>query len=62
MSKWQVWEIGKENSALLKEYPFKSQAIIYCWLNSHVMYAGRYGYILDNKVEIVEVKDETSKT
>lgn len=56
MSKWQVW--NKENTELLKEYPFKSQAVIYCWLNSHVMYAGRYGYILDDKVEIVEVKDE----
>ena len=60
MSKWQVW--SKESSTLLKEYPFKSQAIIYCWLNNNVMYAGRYGYILDDKVEIVEVTDETSKT
>ena len=55
MSKYQVWTKGK--MGLVKEYPFKLQAYIWCWLNGYVINVGRYGYALDGRVEIQEVEE-----
>lgn len=57
MSKYQVWIKGKEKMGLVKTYPYKIQAIIWCFLNKFVN-SGRGYYFLDPKVEIKEVKDE----
>jgi hypothetical protein len=60
MSTWQVLKTtGEEDdNYILKEYPYKSQAYIYCWLNGYVNYAGRYGFLLSDEVEIREVEKE----
>ena len=57
MSKYQVWTKGKGKMGLVKEYPFKLQAYIWCWLNGYVINVGRYGYALDGRVEIQEVEE-----
>lgn len=46
------------NNTIVKEYPFKLQAIIYCFLNGYVT-SGRGWYFLDDRVKISEreVKD-----
>ena len=58
MSKYQVWIINQEgNSAYLaKEYPYKIQAKIWCWLKGYVINMGKHGYSLDKKIKIQEVK------
>ena len=56
--KYQVWIKGDELTGLVKTYPFKIQAYIWCWLNGYVVNAGRYGYWLVDKVEIKEVDNE----
>ena len=40
---------------IVKVYPFKLQAYIWCWMNGYVIKAGRYGYFLNGEVEIIEV-------
>lgn len=57
MSKYQIWIKGKEDMGLVKEYPFKLQAYIWCWLNGYVISMGRYGYALNGRVEIQEVEE-----
>lgn len=54
MSIYQVWVKGKDNEGLVKIYPYKLQAYIWCWLNGYVNRASRYGYILDERVVIKE--------
>ena len=55
--KYQIWTKGKDNMGLVKTYSFKLQAYIWCWLNGYVYKAGRFGYILDERVEIWEVEE-----
>lgn len=43
------------NNAVVKEYPFKLQAVIYCFLNGYVS-TGKGWYFLNPKVRISEVK------
>lgn len=50
---YQVWLKGKENMGLVKTYPFKIQAIIWCFLNGYVN-SGRGWYFLDDRVKIQE--------
>lgn len=52
---WEIWGIGKENSGLIKKYPYKLQAYIWCWLNKFVIRVGNEFY-LDGRVKIKEVK------
>lgn len=54
---YQIWTKGKDCMGLVKTYPLKLQAYIWCWLNGYVVNAGRYGYWLDGRVEIKEVKE-----
>lgn len=56
--KYQIW-ISNSNSGLsglVKTYPFKLQAYIWCWMNGYVNKAGRFGYFLNENVRIEEVK------
>ena len=55
---YQVWVKSKENTGLIKTYPYKLQAYTWCWLNGFVVKAGRYGYWLNDRVEIKEVCDD----
>ena len=41
---------------ILKEYPYRAQAVAWCWLNGYVNFCGRHGYKLDERVRIVEKK------
>lgn len=45
---------GKELKGLLKRYPFKFQAIIYCILKGYVLDFGRYGLVLRDDISIEE--------
>lgn len=47
---WQVWT---KKDGLIREYPLKLQAYIWCWLNGYVVNAGRYGYWLVDNVKVV---------
>lgn len=49
------------NNQLVKTYPFKLQAIIYCFLNGYVT-SGRGWYFLNEKVKIKEVENENRLT
>ena len=44
---------------ILKEYPYRSQAVAWCWLNGYVNSFGRHGYRLDGRVRIMERKNGT---
>lgn len=56
MKRYEVWLYDVR---ILKSYPFKLQAIIWCVLNGYVS-VGRGQYFLDPKIKIKEVmKDET---
>lgn len=44
------------NNTIVKEYPFKLQAIIYCFLNGYVT-SGRGWYFLNERVKIKEVEN-----
>lgn len=57
MKKYEVWVKGKDLMAKVKTYPFKLQAVIYCFLNGYVT-SGRGWYFLNPRVEIREVNDE----
>ena len=54
---------NKKRTIVFKEYPYKLQAIIWCFMNGYA-YSGfdewKHGrerlYILDPRIEIVEVK------
>lgn len=62
MSKYRIWlinDIGKAGYCA-KEYPYKLQAYIWCWLNGFVVNMGRYGYRLDGRVIIEEIKNENN--
>ena len=52
---YQVWVGDKELMGLVKTYPYKIQAITYCFLNGYVT-SGRGWYFLNEKVKIVKVK------
>lgn len=52
---YQIWIKGKYNMGLVKTFPYKLQAYIWCWLNGYVYKAGRFGYTLDDRIEIKEV-------
>ena len=62
MRKWRI--IKKSNyggwQRVVKEYPFKMQAVIWCFMHGYVT-SGGYGsnrfYSLDPKIKIVEVKN-----
>ena len=54
---YQIWNVGALRPYKLKSYPFKLQAYIWCWLNGYVYKAGRFGFILDERVEIWEVEE-----
>ena len=54
---YQIWNVGTFRPYKLKSYPFKLQAYIWCWLNGYVYKAGKFGYILDERVEIWEVEE-----
>lgn len=55
--KYQIWTKGGDCMGLVRSYPFKLQAYIWCWLNGYVYKTGRFGYILDDRVEIKEVEE-----
>ena len=55
---WQI--INTETNNVLKTYPHKLQACIWCWLNGFVCWGGRFGYFLDGRVKIREVEDENT--
>lgn len=57
---WQI--INTETNNVLKTYPNKYQAIIWCYLNGFACCVGRLGTFLDGRVAIREVLHETSKT
>lgn len=48
------------NNKVVKTYPFKLQAIIYCFLNGYVT-SGRGWYFLNPDVKISEVDIELKK-
>ena len=54
---YEVWVLGKDLKGLVKRYPFKIQAIIYCFLNGYVS-SGKGWYFLNSNVEIIEVKND----
>lgn len=56
MSKYQIWIKGKEKMGLIKTYPYKIQAVIWCFLNKFVNKGGKY-YFLDPKIIIKEIQD-----
>lgn len=45
------------NNTMVKTYPFKIQAIVYCFLNGYVS-SGRGWYFLDEKVKVRKVENE----
>ena len=53
---WKI--INTETNNVLKTYPHKLQACIWCWLNGFVCWGGRFGYFLDGRVRISEVENE----
>lgn len=53
------------NNVKVKSYPFKIQAVIYCYLNGYVSSGGcdfdnGWYYFLDEKVRIVESGKQTT--
>ena len=58
MKNYEIWLIGKEKRGLLKRYPFKIQAIIYCLLKGYVYDFGRFGLVLRKDISIEEVNNE----
>lgn len=48
------------NDTLVKSYPYKTQAIVYCFMNGYVN-TGRGWYFLDDRVKIKEVKNGKSR-
>ena len=43
------------NDTLVKSYPYKAQAVVYCFMNGYVN-TGRGWYFLDDRVKIKEMK------
>ena len=59
--KYEVWtqsEYVCDLMGLVKTYPFRIQAVMWCFLNGYVKNCGRFGLCLDDRVKIVEVEDE----
>ena len=56
--KYEIWIKTHGCVCMVKEYPFKLQAYIWCWLNGYVMTMGGYGYFLNSEVEIKEVNND----
>lgn len=62
MKRYEVWELYIDAKSikywrLIKSYPFKLQAIIWCVLNGFVS-VGRGQYFLDPSIEIKEVNND----
>lgn len=47
---------NKRFKGILKIYPLRLQAYIWCWTHDYVYRAGRYGYVLDDRISIEEVE------
>lgn len=47
------------NNVVVKTYPFKVQAVIYCFMNGYVT-SGRGWYFLNERVKISEVENVAS--
>lgn len=58
MQNYEIWLTGKDKKRLLKRYPFKIQAIIYCLLKGYVYDLGRFGLVLREDISIKEGKNE----
>lgn len=58
MKSYEVWLTGKEHKGLLKRYPFKIQAIIYCLLKGYVYDFGRFGLVLREGISIEKVDND----
>lgn len=61
MSKWKIIrKTLKGTERIVREYPFKMQAVIWCYMHGYVT-SGGYGsgkfHSLDPKIKIVEVKN-----
>ncbi len=54
MKQYEIWLTSGDKMGLLKRYPFKLQAIIWCFLNKFIT-TGRGYYFLDPRIEIKEV-------
>lgn len=51
---YEVWQAGGDLKGLLKTYPLKIQAIIYCYLKGFVYYAKGKLYLQDD----IEIKEK----
>ena len=47
---------------IIKEYPLKAQAVMWCWLNRYVINNYRYGFGLDSRIKIVKGGENATKT
>lgn len=54
---YEVWLKGKDLKGLVKRYPFRIQAVMWCFLNGYINNCGRFGLCLNDKVEIIEVDE-----
>ncbi len=53
MKHYEIWL----NNTLVKSYPYKAQAVMWCFLNKYVNH-WRRTYFLDPRVEIKEKREE----
>ncbi len=56
MKYYTVWRTENNEKGLLKIYPFKLQAVIYCLLKGYVEDFGRYGLVLRDDISIEEIE------
>lgn len=58
---WQIWKSNDGIWRCVKYYPFRIQAVIWCYLNGYVNDMGRYGLALDDRIKIVGVGKDSPK-
>lgn len=53
---WQVWTSNNRGVwKCAKSYPYRIQAVIWCYMHGYAINMGRYGQALNNNVKIVGV-------
>lgn len=59
MKNYEIWLTSSngDSKSLVKRYPFKIQAIVWCFMNKFINSGSGY-YFLDSRVEIKEVKND----
>lgn len=50
-----TWDEVLDRMVRRKIYPYKLQAVIWCYMHGYVNNCGRFGQCLDDRVEITEV-------